>query len=312
MKKIFLCYLMACFAVQAFAKTPTVQPAAPRAPGSTYEKLAAGEPLLIGVRASSAPLSYWDDETHSYMGLAVDLCLKAVENAKQRFPNLEYKLVEVTSSNRIDYLKEGRIDLECGSTTNTAKRRSEVNFTTPYYFASVVAIKLKTNPLKSISDVDSNTTIIYTKNTSTEQAIAKQSLVFKFKAQDKAFKTILGKDHQQSFDILSRSGCETCIFANDDILLIGLKQRSSDPSKYEFLQESYSVEPYAVMSRKDDKWITTIADKTIVDLMKSHEFEKMYKKWFMQPIPPYGKSLDIPMSARLKDTIRMPTNVVGN
>lgn len=297
---------------------PAIAQVAPGTPGtalgSTYtqDKLQRGEPLLIGVRASSTPLSYKQGDT--YIGLAVDLCTKAFEEVKKQYPKATFNFVEVTSSNRIDFLKEKKIDMECGSTTNTASRRKEVNFSTPYYVASVVAIKLKSNPLTSISEVDDKSKVIYTAKTTTEKALSTASIVFRFKAENKGFKTILGKDHQESFDLLTSTDKEKRgdLFANDDILLLGLKERSKNPELYELLPEKYSIEPYSIMTRIDDKFLTTIVDKTVINSMRTREFDKLYSKWFMEKIPPFNKSLNIPMSRFLADVVRMPSNVVGN
>ena len=38
--------------------------------------------------------------------------------------------------------------------------------------------------------------------------------------------------------------------------------------------------------------------------MKSGEFEKLYNKWFMSPIPPKGINLQAPMSQELKDNLK--------
>lgn len=283
---------------------------APGTPGSTYtqDKLAKGEPLLIGVRASSTPLSYKDGDT--YIGLAVDLCTRAFEQVKKQYPKATFNFVEVTSSNRIDFLKDKKIDLECGSTTNTASRRKEVNFSTAYYIASVVAIKLNSNPLTSISQVDEKSKVIYTAKTTTEKALSTASLVFRFKAEKKTFSTVLGKDHQESFDLLTAGKGD--LFANDDILLLGLKERSKNPELYELLPEKYSIEPYGIMTRLDDQYLTTIVDKTVINTMRNGEFDKLYTRWFMQPIPPFNKALNIPMSRFLADVARMPSKDVGN
>jgi glutamate/aspartate transport system substrate-binding protein len=38
-------------------------------------------------------------------------------------------------------------------------------------------------------------------------------------------------------------------------------------------------------------------------MVKSGEFEAMYKKWFQSPIPPKGINLNAPMSKELKDNL---------
>ena len=42
--------------------------------------------------------------------------------------------------------------------------------------------------------------------------------------------------------------------------------------------------------------------------MKSGEFEKMYAKWFLQPIPPKGVPLNLPMSPQLRENIQAPND----
>ena len=170
--------------------------------------------------------------------------------------------------------------------------------------------QLRNTRIKSLDDIDKDSTVIYTDKTTTSEALSKRSINFKIKSENRVFKPLLGKDHQDSFDMLTYGKGD--IFANDDILLKGLIERSKDPSKYELLPDNYSIEPYAVMTRLDDKLMTDAVNRTINHLMLSGEFEGLYTSWFMEAIPPYQRSLKIPMSPLLRDVVRMPTHIVGN
>ena len=85
--------------------------------------------LLIGVRESSVPFSFLDSQKQPH-GYSIDLCLRVADaiKAELKMPKLEVRFVPVTSSNRIPALVEGKIDLECGSTTNTRDRQKDVAF----------------------------------------------------------------------------------------------------------------------------------------------------------------------------------------
>jgi glutamate/aspartate transport system substrate-binding protein len=48
--------------------------------------------------------------------------------------------------------------------------------------------------------------------------------------------------------------------------------------------------------------------RTILD----GDAERLYKKWFQQPIPPNGVKLDIPMSFLLRDSFKFPTDKVAD
>ena len=54
---------------------------------------------------------------------------------------------------------------------------------------------------------------------------------------------------------------------------------------------------------KDDPAFKKLVDATLADMVKSGEFEAMYKKWFQSPIPPKGINLNAPMSKELKDNL---------
>jgi len=60
--------------------------------------------------------------------------------------------------------------------------------------------------------------------------------------------------------------------------------------------------------RKDDPQFKALVDRTLNDLIKSGEFEKLYAKWFMSPIPPKYVNLDFPMTAPLKDALAHPND----
>jgi glutamate/aspartate transport system substrate-binding protein len=46
----------------------------------------------------------------------------------------------------------------------------------------------------------------------------------------------------------------------------------------------------------------------ITGMMKSGEFEKLYNKWFMGPIPPKNQAIGLPMNQELKDNIQTPSD----
>jgi glutamate/aspartate transport system substrate-binding protein len=55
-----------------------------------------------------------------------------------------------------------------------------------------------------------------------------------------------------------------------------------------------SVEPIAIMMRKDDPAFKKAVDDSIKAMMKSGEIAKLYDKWFMQPIPPSNTKVGLP------------------
>ena len=93
-------------------------------------------------------------------------------------------------------------------------------------------------------------------------------------------------------------------FGMDDILLYGLQANSKAPDLYEVVGDALQVEPYACMVRNDDPEFKKLVDGVIGNMMASGQFDKLYQRWFEQPIPPKNIALKVPMSAELKDNIK--------
>ena len=51
-----------------------------------------------------------------------------------------------------------------------------------------------------------------------------------------------------------------------------------------------------------------MVDGAVTSMMKSGELEKIYNKWFTQPIPPRNVAVNMPMTASLKQAIANPND----
>jgi glutamate/aspartate transport system substrate-binding protein len=65
--------------------------------------------------------------------------------------------------------------------------------------------------------------------------------------------------------------------------------------------EVLSVEPIAIMMRKDDPAFKKLADDTIAEMVKSGDLAKTYDKWFLQAIPPKNIKLNLAASESTKN-----------
>lgn len=99
------------------------------AQGRTLERIQASGEVVIGHRESSLPMSYLAGGVP--MGYSVDVCLRIAQALARHLQLREHRVCYrvVTSSSRFDAIEKGEVDLECGSTTNTAARRRRVAFT---------------------------------------------------------------------------------------------------------------------------------------------------------------------------------------
>jgi glutamate/aspartate transport system substrate-binding protein len=232
----------------------------------------------------------------------MDLCMKVVDAVKSelKMPNLKVNLQPVTSSNRIPLLQNGTIDMECGSTTNSVARQQQVAFGPTYFVINVTAAVKKNSNVNAMADLNGKT--VSTTSGTTSVPLLK---AYK-KTENTQVNEIYGKDHAESFLLMADD--RAAAFVMDDILLAGQIANAKRPADYKILPESLRQEPYSMMLRKDDPQFKALVDKTIGNVMKSGEIEKIYAKWFTSPIPPKGINLNFPMTPPLREAFKNPND----
>ena len=117
---------------------------------------------------------------------------------------------------------------------------------------------------------------------------------------------VIGRDHADSF-LLLESG-RAAAFVLDDILLAGLIGNAKNPKEFAIVGESLRTENQSLMFRKDDPKFKALVDRVVGDLMKSGEMDRLYKKWFLSPIPPRSLNINYPMNAETRDAFKNPSS----
>lgn len=263
----------------------------------TLKKIGERGRMAVSYREASLPFSYLVGASQP-VGFSVDITNAIVAGVKTRLnrPALEVDWISVTSQNRIPLLMNGTIDLECGSTTNNTARRKDIEFAINYFYTGNRLLVKKASKIKDYADL-AKKTIASTTGTTNVPLMRKLS-----QERNLGFEVLLGKDHSDS--MLLVEGERAVAFAMDDVLLYGLAAGAKNPAEWEVVGEAVAVEPYACMLRKDDPAFKQLVDGVIGGLMKSGEFEKIYNKWYTQPIPPKGVNLQLPMSPQLRENLK--------
>ncbi|MDQ2734010.1 MAG: transporter substrate-binding domain-containing protein [Pseudomonadota bacterium] len=259
----------------------------------TLKKVKESGAITEGVRESSGVLAFTLGDG-KYAGFHYDVCAHVIADIQKHLgmAKLETKYQPVTSQNRIPLVQNGTVDLECGSTTNNVARQKDVAFA-PTLYVEEVRIAVKANSgIKGIADLNGKT-IATTVGTTSVQLLRKNK-----RAAGMDFKELNGKDHSDSFLLLESGRADA--FVMDGQILAGLIAKSKNPADYRIVGEPLSVEPIAIMYRKDDPAFKKVVDDSVKAMIKSGEVAKLYDKWFMQPIPPANTKLNMPVSAATK------------
>ena len=112
------------------------------------------------------------------------------------------------------------------------------------------------------------------------------------------FKEVFGKDHADSFLLLETGRADA--FVMDGAILAGNIASSKTPADFKIVGEVLSVEPIAIMIRKDDPTMKKLGNDVIAGLIKSGDMAKLWDKWFVQPIPPKNTRVGLPVSESTK------------
>jgi glutamate/aspartate transport system substrate-binding protein len=258
----------------------------------TLKKIKDSGSVVIGYRESSIPFSYLNAARRP-IGYSIDLCLEIVEEAKDALglDDVRIKFVPVTPENRIEMVVSGKIDLECGSTTNNLERQKRVAFS-PVIFVSGTKLMVR-RPVTVRSYLDlKGKTVAVTAGTTNQAAIKvlsdKQKLGMHF---------AVAKDHAQAFALVEKGRADA--FATDDVLLYGLIAQSGRQKEFQVIGDFLSYDPYGIMYRKDDPEFAAVVRDAFERLATSRELEQTYNKWFLLKLPS-GEKLNLAMSAQLR------------
>ncbi|GAA6117924.1 transporter substrate-binding domain-containing protein [Acidovorax sp. FG27] len=268
--------------------------------GDTLAKVKASGTITEGVRESSG-LSFTLGDG-KYTGFHYDVCAKVIADVQKHLglAKLETKYQPVTSQNRIPLVQNGTVDIECGSTTNNQARQKDVAFAVTTYVEEVrMAVKANSG-ITSIKDLNGKT-LATTTGTTSVQTLRKNK-----RADGLTFKEVFGKDHSDSFLLLESGRADA--FIMDGSILASNIAKSKNPADFKIVGETLSVEPIAIMIRKDDPAFKKVVDDSIKAMMKSGEMAKLYDKWFMQPIPPNNVKIGLPASDATKDAWANPND----
>ena len=269
--------------------------------GDTLKKIKDSGAATMGVRESSGALSYTLGDG-KYAGFHVELCQRVLADVQkaQGMAKLDVKYVAVTSQNRIPLVQNGTVDIECGSTTNNATRQKDVAFAVTTFVEEVRFAVKASSGITSIAQLNGKN-VATTTGTTSVQHLRKHE-----KATGVNFNEVFGKDHADSFLLLESGRADA--FVMDGQILAGNISKSKNPADFKIVGEVLSVEPIAIMIRKDDAAFKKSVDDSLKALMKSGEIARIYDKWFMQPIPPTNTTVGLAASEATKQAWANPND----
>jgi len=265
--------------------------------GGTLAKARNSGVITLGYREASFPFSYLGAD-HQPLGYSLDLCKSIVEAMARAIdvPQLRTAFVMVTPETRIPELLSGKVDLVCGSATETVERKKLVAFSPTMFVTGTKLMVKRTSGIKSIADLKDKI-IVATAGTTNQRAV--EAINDKRKL---GINLMTAPDHEQSYGMVVDGKADA--FASDEVLLYGLIARHAAQREFIVVGDYLSYDPYGIMFRRDDPQLNELVQSTFRQLADSGDLAEIYHKWFIRRTPT-GERINLPMNTQLQEVLRM-------
>ncbi len=264
MKVTFVSALLAQFILFGYASA-----------ADTLARIKANGAIRMGYYASSAPFSFAGaDKTPQ--GYSIDLCQRIAADVQRELglKQLKTQWVELGAGDRVEAVRAGRIDIECGTTTWSFSRQQLVDFSLMTFIDGASLLATADSGIKRITDAGGKR-IAVIRGTTTETALT--AALAKHKLQVEVIKV---DNREQGFAMLTESRVDA--FASDRFLLMNTlaSLRSSKPLR--LMDEDFSVEPYALALPRDDARFRVAVNRSLAGIFRSGEIARVYERWLGQ------------------------------
>jgi ABC-type amino acid transport substrate-binding protein len=239
----------------------------------TLKKIKSSGVFTLGYREAAPPFSFPGPDKRP-VGYSIDLCMQVASAIQKqlKMENLKLEWVPVTAENRIDMVAQGKIDLECGTTTASLSRQERVDFSLMTFVDGGSLLTKADANLRGVGDL-AGKRIAVMPGTTTETALAKF-----LKDEFITVQTVRVKDPLEGVAAIEKGQADA--FASDRGILIGIAVTSKDPKRFGLANVLFSYEPYGFMLRRNDGAFRLAVNRALAAVYRSGDIVSIYDRWF--------------------------------
>ena len=281
------------FATGFFAVVCATAQAEPAGAGTftTLDRIKRGEPIRLGYRTNSPPLSFARDGVA--MGFTVDLCRAAVARMAKQLQRKDIAItyVPITIENRLTMVASGQIDMECGLTSNTVSRAKLVAFSPIVLITGTKFAVTPGSALQTPQQLEGKR-VAAGKGTTNLRSLTRY-------AADRGLKmnVVETDDTKAAFTAVSQGKASAA--ALNEISAMGWS-REQPQAAVRLLDRYLSTEPVAVSLPKHDPEFVRAFSGALADVMISGEAERIYQRWLG------SAGLGLPLNQLTREVFRVP------
>jgi len=230
--------------------------------------------LRLGYFEGSAPFSFTTPDK-AVRGYSVELCERVAAGIGQQL-GVMVKIVWVPLAlgDRIEAVRNGRIDIECGTTTWTFSRQQLVDFSLVTFIDGASLLVDADSDIHGIADVGGKR-IAVIRGTTTERSLVNSLERGKLKADITRVDS-----REQGLAMLAAGHADA--FASDRFLLMNALAATRAPRALRVVDQDFSIEPYALVLPRGDYDFRVAVNRVLAATFRSGDIMDVYDHWLAQ------------------------------
>ena len=228
--------------------------------------------IRLGYLAASPPFSF-DSGGDSPSGFSVDLCRRAAEGIRSQLglASLRIEWVKLDLGNRLAAVRDGKVDIECGTTTWTLSRQESVDFSLMTFVDGATVLVRGDSGLQGIDNLNGKRLAVVP-GTTTQSALTG---ALKRRGLHASISPVAS--HEEGLALLAAGKIDG--YASDRLLLVELGLGSKEGGNFRVLNEDFSVEPYALTLPRGEPDLRLAVNRSLANLYRSTEIEAIFQTW---------------------------------
>jgi ABC-type amino acid transport substrate-binding protein len=234
--------------------------------------------ITIAYRTDALPFSYEQDKQPA--GYTVELCKRVVASLEQQLgvQPIAVKWVAATSQNRLDLVKSGKADLECGSTSITLSRMEQVDFSSAVFVDTTAVLARKEAGAKALTGL-AGKKIAVVEGTTNQKALEAG-----LKAAMVSATVVPVASREEAVAALEDAKVDA--LAGDRVLLVGLGGKVKDASLYALLDDDLGLESYAITLPRGDASLRLAVNRALSRIFGSEAIVGVFRQAFGPNVTP--------------------------
>ena len=232
--------------------------------GGQMDKIKERGQLRVGIKSDVPSFGYFDMDSEEFDGIELDIAREIAKAMLKDETAVSFRTV--TSTSRAPSLKNSTLDLIIATFTITEVRKTEFEFSRPYYIDEIGFLVMRKSNISNTSQMNGKTIGVVKKTTAIDSVKTGEI------SQKADFTEV--KEYSSYPEIKSAlTSGEIDIFAGDKAVLLGYNDGDTV-----LLDEGYMLQPYGIAAKLGEKSLSDFVDKLLGKMEEDGTLKRLYEK----------------------------------